>query len=292
VSLPFRALSLSRYRLDDALLKAAQNCGAQLLRNASVQVVAPTVSGWKVRCGDGETLHCRNLVLATGKWGVRGLIDTRDTSLVGLKIHLRVTPQIRHYLAGRVELGLMDCGYIGLELVEDETANLCFLLPRSVVAHVGTSWLAMQNHLTKVLPPIAQRFVGAEPLWDKAIAVVCPIGGHLHAQDNARLYRVGDRLAHIPPFTGDGIGIALASAALAVEHICRGLPTNKYLASARGLTSNAIRLATLLSEIAASDMGRTLLIGAARHVPALIGSVARRTRLTPTAQAHGPSVTG
>ena len=45
-ALPFRALSLSRYRLDDALLQCAQNSGARLKRNVAVKsVIAMTPAG-------------------------------------------------------------------------------------------------------------------------------------------------------------------------------------------------------------------------------------------------------
>jgi FAD binding domain len=115
-ALPFRALSLSRYRLDDALLRCAESHGAQVRRNVSVRSVTPAGNGWTVSCDDDATLHSRNLVLATGKWGMRGLTDARDNSMVGLKMHLRLAPHVRDALANRVELALLDRGYAGLEL--------------------------------------------------------------------------------------------------------------------------------------------------------------------------------
>lgn len=278
-ALPFRALSLSRYRLDGALLRRAQECGAQLKRNVSVRTVTPDREAWTVACDDGETLHCRHLVLATGKWGLRGIDDARDNSLVGLKMHLRPTAAIRRALAGRVELWLFDRSYAGLELVEDGIANLCFLLPRAAVARIGPGWTAVQDYLAVAVPGLSERLDAAEPLWDKPIAVVCPTGGHLHSEDGPAVYRVGDRLAHIPPFTGDGLAIALASAALAVEHIRLGRSPAAYLAAARRLTGSAIRLASMVSGLAASGPGRAVLLGAAARVPGLIGTVVRRTRL-------------
>jgi menaquinone-9 beta-reductase len=83
-ALPFRALSLSRYRLDNALLHCAQNSGARLKRNVAVKSViamTPAGAGWNVLCDDGETIYCRHLVLATGKLGLRGVDDARDGSL-------------------------------------------------------------------------------------------------------------------------------------------------------------------------------------------------------------------
>jgi flavin-dependent dehydrogenase len=283
-ALPFRALSLSRYRLDDALLQCAQNSGTRLKRNVAVKSVTPAGAGWNVLCDDGETIYCRHLVLATGKLGLRGVDDARDGSLVGLKMHLRPSPEVRSALEGQVELFFVDHSYIGLELIEDGIANLCFVLPRATVARLGSGWLALHTYLASTLPSLTERLAGAEPLWDKPLAVVCPTGGHLHRERRAAVYRVGDRLAHIPPFTGDGLAIALASAALAVEHIRLGRPPDAYLAAARQLTSFPIRLASIVSRLARSSGGRNLMLGTAACAPSLIGTIVRRTRLTLAAE--------
>jgi menaquinone-9 beta-reductase len=277
-ALPFRALSLSRYRLDDALLRRAGTLGAQIKRGIAVRHVTPDGEGWAVHCDDGA-LRCRNLVLATGKLGLRGIADERDGSRVGLKMHLRLPDDTRRALAGRVELYFLDRAYAGLELIEDGIANLCLLMPRDLVARLGSGWRQVAHHLTRALPALAGRLAGAQPLWDKPLAVVCPAAGHLHREQGPAVYRVGDRLAHIPPFTGDGLAIALASAAVAAEHIRAGRPPAHYLAAARRLTGKPIRFAGLLSGLAASGAGRTVLIGAASVAPGLLGGIVRRTRV-------------
>ncbi len=277
-ALPFRALSLSRYRLDDALLRRAETLGAQIKRGIAVRNVTPDSEGWLVHCDDGA-LRCRNLVLATGKLGVRGIDDTRDGSRVGLKMHLRLSNEARRALGGRVELYFFDRSYAGLELIEDGIANLCLLIPRELVARLGPGWQQVADHLTRALPALAGRLAGAQPLWDKPLAVVCPAAGHLDRERGPAVYRVGDRLAHIPPFTGDGLAIALASAAVAAEHIRDGHPPAHYLEAARRLTGKPIRFAGLLSGLAATGAGRAALIGAASVAPGLIGGIVRRTRL-------------
>lgn len=276
--LPFRALSLSRYRLDDALLCRAGTLGAEIKRGIAVRNIAPDSEGWVVHCDDGA-LRCRNLVLATGKLGLRGIEDDRDGSRVGLKMHLRLPDAARRALAGRVELYFLDRSYAGLELIEGGIANLCLLMPREQVARLGPGWPALQGHLAAVLPSLGERLAAATPLWDKPIAVVCPTGGHLHREEAAAVYRVGDRLAHIPPFTGDGLAIALASAQLAAGHIRDGRSAAQYLAAARRLTAKPIRFAGLLSGLAASGAGRAALMGAAAYAPGLIDSIVTRTRL-------------
>jgi menaquinone-9 beta-reductase len=289
-ALPFRAQSLSRYRLDDALLQCAQNSGARLTRNVAAKSVTPAGSGWNVFCDDGETIYCRHFVLATGKLGLRGIDDARDGSLVGLKMHLRLSPEARRALEGRVELFFLDDSYIGLELIEDGIANLCFVLHRATMVRLRSGWPALCAYLASALPSLTERLAGAEPLWDKPLAVVCPASGHLHRERGTAIYRVGDRLAHIPPFTGDGPAIALASAALAVEHIGRGHPPDAYLAAARQLTAIPIRLASIVSALARSSGGRNLVLRAAARAPGLIGTIVRQTRLTLPAETLGPAV--
>jgi menaquinone-9 beta-reductase len=277
-ALPFRALSLSRHRLDQAILRRASECGAQVKQGVSVRAAAPRDFGWTLQCDDGEMIECRNCVLATGKWGMRGIEDERDSSLVGLKMHFKPAADVRRVLERSVELMLLDDSYVGLELIEQGIANLCLLLPKRVVAEIGPGWQALHDYLVRTLPSLAERLAGAEPLFDRPLAVVCPARGHLHTERGPAVFRVGDRLAHIPPFTGDGLAIALASAALAAEHIRSGRSPAEYLKAARRRTRGSIRLASALSGLAAHRAGRAVLMAAA-YMPGLIETIIRRTRV-------------
>jgi len=283
-ALPFRALSLSRYRLDAGLLQRAADQGAELKRAVSARQAVRDGDHWIVHCDGGEAIQCQHLVIATGKWTLRGVDDARDASLVGLKMHLRLAPNAQRGLDGAVELTLLGGYYAGLEPIEGGIANLCLLLPREVVGRLPRGWAALRDHLVAAAPHLAERLAGAEPLWAKPLAVVCPGGGHLWRESEPRTYRVGDRLAHIPPFTGDGLAIALASGALAAEHIRRGQPPAAYQAAARRLAGRPVRLAALVSGLAKSRPGRTLLLGTSAHVPGLVGAIVRGTRLALTEQ--------
>lgn len=280
--LPFRALSLSRYRLDAALLSRAADYGVEVRRGVSVQQVTRDGAGWRIRCDGGETIECRQLVLATGKWSVRGMADTRDMALVGLKMHLQLSSPTERSLAGRVELALFDGGYAGLELVEDGIANLCLVLTRAAVARLAPGWPPLRDHLRAALPHLGARLANASPLLDKPLAVVCPGAGHLQRETD-EAFHIGDRLAHIPPFTGDGLAIALGSAALAAEHIRRGRPAGEYLACARRLAARPVRLASLIASLAAGRVGRAVLMNIAARSPGMIAALTRATRLPLTA---------
>src|SRR3974377_1556749 len=60
-TLPFCALSLSRFRLDETLLRCAESLGAHTRHNVSVRAVIPARNGWAVQCGHGGRLRTRNL---------------------------------------------------------------------------------------------------------------------------------------------------------------------------------------------------------------------------------------
>jgi flavin-dependent dehydrogenase len=275
--LPFRALSLSRFKLDQALLTRARELGAEVRTNVSVQEVSRGAGRWDVRLAGGEVLQSRNLILATGKQALRGLRDNRDTSLVGFKMHLRLR---RHAaLARRVDLFMLDRSYAGLEPIENGIANLCLVMTRDLAQQVGSGWPALCKHLVSASPPLAEYLAGAAPQFDKPLAVVCPVNGHLDDEAEPEAFRVGDRLAHIPPFTGDGLAIAVASGALAARHIVNGLPPSAYLAAARALIAQPIRLAGLVARLTGNRAGRVLIVGGASLVPGLVPAVVRRTRL-------------
>jgi flavin-dependent dehydrogenase len=275
--LPFRAMSLSRFSLDRALLDRAREAGADVRTDVAVQGVSRDGDRWQVRLAGGEALQSRHLVLATGKQGLRGVRDDRDTSLVGMKMHLRLRNDAA--LVQRVELFMLDRSYVGLELVEGGIANLCLVMARDLAQQIGPGWTALRRHLTSASPALAEQLDDAEPQFDKPLAVVCPANGHLDDEIEPEVYRVGDRLAHIPPFTGDGLAIAVTSAMLAAAHIVRGLPPSAYLAAARALTKRPIRLASIVSRLAANRAGRSMIIGGASLVPGLVAAVVRRTRL-------------
>jgi flavin-dependent dehydrogenase len=276
VALPFTASSLSRYRLDELLIGAALAHGATVKRDAAVRATRRDKSGWQVEA-DGATVLCRNLILATGKRGLRGMADERDNSLVGLKMHLRPTPHIRDMLDGQVALVFFSSGYAGMEPVEGGIANLCLVLQREIVAQNGASWPALRDYLMDAHPLLAEVVTNAEPVFDKPLAVVCPDGSFLR-RETTQAFPVGDRLAHIPPFTGDGLGIALRSAELAADHIREGSSPAAYLSVARKLLAPRLRTAGTIGALSATRLGQSLLMRAANH-PLLLREMTRRTRL-------------
>jgi flavin-dependent dehydrogenase len=285
--LPFRARSLTRRALDDALLNRAAEVGALVLRGHAAEGIQRGDSGWQVEvCGPtrGYALWAPRVVLATGKHDLRGLPRPTgpQANLVGLKMYLRVSAEQARELEDAIELVLLAGGYGGLTLVEGRarrTANLCFVLTREAVREVGAGWtgllkLLMRSRYLRV------RLAGAEALLDRPLAISpLPYGMLRREAISSELFAVGDQAAVIPSFTGDGLAIALHSGRMAARELLAGGTAEHFHGELYRQLRRQVSLATRLSRAGVVQPQRTLIELATRVFPGIIGAVAARTRL-------------
>ena len=212
--LPFEAMGLSRRVLDEALLARAAAMGAEVVRGHSVRLDGdvPEVAGLG-RFGG------HRLFLATGKHDLRGmrraLVRTPE-DLVGLKMYLRLGAAEAAALAGAVEVVLFAGGYAGLQAVEGGGVNLCLLVERDVFRACGESWAGVQSMLEAESGHLRRRLAGAVALLERPLAVFRVPYGFVHRDAGDGVFRLGDQMAVIPSFSGDGVSMALHSAFRAV----------------------------------------------------------------------------
>mgnify|MGYP005841972845 CR=1 FL=1 len=257
--LPFVALSLSRRRLDEAMLAQAARCGARVVRGQAVRALADLPPG--------------PVLAATGKHGLRGVGRPRGSGLVGLKGYFRLAPAQAAQLAGAVELVSFAGGYAGLQLVEDGIANLC-LLTR---ADRGADLLATAT----AAPHLARRLAGAEPLLARPLAIANLPYGWTHQPgptDPDQLWRLGDQWGMIPSFTGDGMALALATAALAARGLAEGASPHAFHAQANRQLRPALRRAHWMAQAGLSPLLGPLLPALATAMPGALRWGARLTR--------------
>jgi len=224
--LPFPAYSLSRKVMDEALLHAAEARGAIVRRGITVRSLEPADSGITAILTEGTPTRASAAFLATGKHDLRSHRrgQGREDDLIGFKLHVALdAPQTRN-LADSVEVILFPGGYAGLQPLSGGRANLCLLVRKEAFRRLGRSWPALLAHMADSSPILAQRIAGMRPLWDKPLAIHGIPYGYVHRAGTGEgpLYRLGDQLAVIPSFCGDGMGIALHSARRAVDHWLTG----------------------------------------------------------------------
>jgi flavin-dependent dehydrogenase len=283
--LPFSAFSLSRRRLDEALLILAEQSGADVRRGAKVKGLTRTDGGWTAAL-DGGFVSGRDAVLATGKHDLR---DRRrppglHNDLVGFKMHWRLAPDQAAELDGHVELSLFADGYGGLEPIEDGLANLCVLVRRETVRG-GHNWATILELIRESCPSLDRRLQGGQPMWAKPLAIGAIPYGHVQTHNDG-LWRLGDQAAVIPSFAGDGLAIALHSARTAASALLVSQDAATYQrALARDLRLQ-VKGAALLSHAMVRPWAQRMIVGLTRLRPQLLTAAARRTRISDKALAR------
>jgi flavin-dependent dehydrogenase len=277
--LPFAAAGLSRYRLDEALLSLAQRAGATVIRGVAVTGIEPDAGGVAVQA-ERRQWRAAAVGLATGKHSVRGF-SRRAGGMVGFKLHLEAATAAVRDLAGIVQLVFFPGGYVGACVVEDDILSVAWVMDRELVREVGAGWPAQREHLVRQSSWIGDLLAGAKPLFAKPVAVAAIPQGFLRSEPVAPLvYPVGDQLAVVPSFTGDGMAVALHSGRTAARAVMAGQPAEAWQgALARELRRQLLvaRGVGLLLETPATC---AVAIALAWLFPSLATGIARATRLS------------
>ncbi|UAK25915.1 NAD(P)/FAD-dependent oxidoreductase [Sphingomonas nostoxanthinifaciens] len=272
--LPFVARGLTRKRLDSALLDRAANAGARIERGFTVRSIAPG----RIDTSRGE-LRSDLLLLASGKHEVRGAgrdVAGCDAGYVGFKTYWRLPRRARTGLDGQIDVILFDGGYAGLQMVEGEVANLCLLIEKSRLAALGGNWAGVLDALLR--EPHAAALLGdAEQCSPKPLTIAGVPYGFLHRADPAETaFRLGDQAAVIPSFCGEGMAIALHSAAVAAAVIGEGARAADHHAILRRDFQRRLRLSIALQRAGQKTWSRELVLktlrlwpGVAKHIIAL-----------------------
>lgn len=255
-ALPFRAYSLSRSVLDEAMLGCAIARGCMVRRGVAAEGLSKDGDGWRVEIRGEEPLWARTVFLATGKHDVRGWARGRgqQPDLIGFKQHWRLLPAEIEALRGGMELFLFRDGYGGLSLVEGDRANLCLVVRRRRLQACG-GWDGLLEEIRRGNRLLEERLQGGQAAWERPLAIA-PIPYGYAAVEQSGVWRIGDQAAVIPSFTGDGVSIAMHSATLAAEMCLEGKSAAAYHRALRGQLRNGMRLATLLSRAMVTPVGR------------------------------------
>ncbi len=282
-ALPFPAMGLSRRSLDEALLCLAERRGATILRGQTVRGVERSSSGLTARTVTGGPLSADIVFLATGKHDLRNLArPPRPDGLLGLKMYYDLAPDQRAALHGCIELLLVRGGYAGLQLVEQNRAVLCLLLPAARYRRAGGRWDSLLDSLAGDAPLLTRRLSGATPCLDRPLAIAGTPYGHLHRsarQAPPDLFRLGDQACVVPSLAGDGMAIALQSAMAATSTWLGGGNAADYHARFARQARAPMRFASLIHFACRAPAAQPVVAAACRAWPTTLGLAASLTRV-------------
>ena len=282
-ALPFAAMALSRAVLDEQLLECAESAGCTVASGVSVEKLVRDGAAWHAHTEDGRTVSASNVMLASGKHDLRGWVrpSGAQNDLIGFKMHWRLAMQQSQELSRHIELHQFAGGYGGLVAVEDGAANLSVVARRALFKQLG-GWPALLAHMRAHNKLLDARLAGAEPAWERPMAISSIPYGYL-ARSADGLWRVGDQVAVIPSFTGDGMAIAMHSACMAAEMMLGGRSVEEYEQRLGTQLRSGMRIATALSRLMASDIAGLVAPVAMTVLPYLLEPIARATRIPPGA---------
>ncbi len=211
------ALSISRFRLDDALWEAAQVAGVCCRDNCEVRALQGD-GPFELQTAAGA-MTARALIVASGRWSqfVGDRVLPPGPKWIGLKAHFREADP-----SFTTDLYFFENGYCGVQPVSSDVVNAC-----AMVRSDRASSLPEVFRLHPALNDRAAPWRSVTPTCSTAPLVYRP---PQPACGNVAF--VGDAASFIDPFVGDGISIALRSGKAAAE--CLG----KFLAGECGLAES------------------------------------------------------
>jgi flavin-dependent dehydrogenase len=177
---------------------------------------------------------------------------------------------------------LLADGYAGIQPVEDGRANLCLLVGRSRLAQAGGSWDGLLEALQRQEPHLRARLGGAAPPDRRPLSISRVPYGFVHTpsgDDPPGIFRLGDQMGVIPSFTGDGMSIALHSAAVVAGCLLAGRDATFYHRRMRRDIAGLIARASALYRICSTATGQAMLMRLAALWPGGLRLAATLTRV-------------
>jgi len=226
LTLPIPAgLAISRFRLDQTLLEAAREDGAEFFPGVLVELnrITPNSGSLAIPCSTRagpKRIQARMVVLATGL--PKGVSD--DPNLAA-----SVAPRARvgiasvssefpdSYRAGCIFMAVGRGGYVGLTRIEDGRLNIAAAVDPKALKAAGSP-----GDFCRELVGNAGLEV-SDALFQGAWRGTPTLTRRRNRSASHRLLAVGDAAGYVEPFTGAGMAWAIRASRAVVPFVERGL---------------------------------------------------------------------
>jgi flavin-dependent dehydrogenase len=214
---PTPAGALSHFTLDTQLAQQIVQQGAVLLTQTKVLELTPASSlekSHRLQLSSGETVFAKHLLVATGRLPGFG----------HQPVHARYRGFKAHFagikLNATLEMFSFPGAYLGIAPVENGWCNLA-CLARVEKAQQASSPQHFMQQLIAAHPFLSQLLATGHNLFNHWMEAHVPKFGLRAPPPWPRTYWIGDAMGTIPPASGNGISLALASGYLAAEFAMR-----------------------------------------------------------------------
>lgn len=261
--LPEPALSIDRSRLDHLLANEFKRVGGILREN----------SRWT------DSFETEGLIRATG----RRLKNGENPSWVGIKAHAT-----NCQLSADLEMHFSDSGYVGISRQKDGVVNICglFKSPARLRKIRSRSAPELREVFCEEMGyQLAARLRDAE--FDSGtFSAIAGLSLKRMRSADSNECRIGDSICMIPPFTGNGMSIAIESAHIAATllqpYVNGAKPwheTVQHISSENdALFQQRLKFAGLLQNLAGSRFFRLAFMTFLKPLPGALVNCYRFTR--------------
>ena len=278
---PFRAAGVSRRVLDPALRRQAEVAGVSLCFG----VRATTAHAGRVDLAGAPSLPAAATVVATGKHELRGLtkrgVTRKKDAKIGIKDHLRLTPDVAQSLGASVELHFFKGGYAGLMPIDGGQANLSIAIDPARWKAAGLTPATYRTWLEHEVPSLTQRLRGAEAVFPRPLTVsAVPYGFRLWCApaEQHGIWRVGEQAIVTPSLTGEGMSLALGTARCLSDCLIQDQSQAQYRAVLRRHFGRQVAVARCFEHVLEQEWLQPGLVRGLGRMPRLLEWAARWTR--------------
>ena len=218
--LPLGGFGMSRYFLDNLLIKKAQLNGVQVLKD-SVDSIVFENEVFTVRTKDSKLYQSK---ITIGAFGKRSKLDLKmnrkfikkKSPYLAVKIHVE-----GNFPENLIALHNFKGGYCGVSKVENNSINLCYITEYKsfkkfkTISEFQKQVVFKNKHLKKI-------FEETNPVFKKPLTI-SQISFETKNPVENHIIMCGDTAGMIHPLCGNGMGMAISSARLASERILQFL---------------------------------------------------------------------
>ena len=212
---PAPARGVSRLFLDDLLFRTAIQSGAQSFAGWTATSLEPLTIE---RDGERRVLQPKVIVGAWGRWGRfdaqlgRRFVKDYSHRSFGFKRHYRGV------VSDTIELHSFRGGYLGVSPIENELTNICGLVHASRLSNLKGRWDAFVDTIRREEKQLDQMYARHEPAQDGFVSSE-PVIFRARSPVERGVFMIGDASGIVDPLTGNGMAMAIQSAALAARYV-------------------------------------------------------------------------
>jgi menaquinone-9 beta-reductase len=264
---------ISRYALDNFLYQKCLQAGVNFILRALVNEVEfmEKHNRFSLTLRDGSILEADYVLGAFGKRSKmdkhleRKFIETRSP-FIGVKYHVKTD-----FPADTVALHNYQGGYLGINQVENQVFNICYLGNKQQLKETGSIPKMEEQHLYRN-PEIRRLFHNSDFLLEKPV-VINEVNFSKKEPVVDHILMIGDAAGLITPLCGNGMAIAIHSGKLAAEAIVENQSRiqveNQYAANWRKQFSRRLWIGRNVQKLFGSDWAANFSVNLLQRSPYL-----------------------